>query len=241
MTKKLPLIPTIFTIFTVIVLLTLGTWQVKRLQWKNQLASEITERGAMPPMILVQDKIDLDAIKYRKIIVKGHLLNDKEVHLFTGAREMRGEPGYNIITPLEQEDGSVMLVDRGWAPAKKKEPESRPETIINGEVSIIGMLQSGEHPGIFTPENNISRNLWFWIDIPAIASFTGKTIPNVYVRALEGENDVGVLPIAGKSTIEIRNDHLEYAIIWYSLAIILSVIYLIYIKGQRSGSDQKKV
>jgi surfeit locus 1 family protein len=97
------------------------------------------------------------------------------------------------------------------------------------------MLQSGELPGIFTPENNPERNLWFWLDIPKIASFTGKTIGNVYVRALAGADDEGKLPMPGKANIEIRNDHLEYAIIWYSLAVILSVIYLIYVREQGLG------
>jgi surfeit locus 1 family protein len=235
MTRKFPLIPTAFSFFGIILLLTLGTWQVQRLNWKNHLIAQIAQRALMPPVTLEPGKIDIESLKYRKIIVKGHFLNDKEVHLFTGAKQMRGEPGYDIITPVEQADGTIILVDRGWVPANKKNPSLRPETLINGEILITGMLQSGELPGIFTPENNPERNLWFWLDIPKIASFTGKTIGNVYVRALAGADDEGKLPMPGKANIEIRNDHLEYAIIWYSLAVILSVIYLIYVREQGLG------
>ena len=236
------LIPTIFTLVTIIILLALGTWQLKRLYWKNNLVTEITERGKMSPLtILAHDKIDIDAMRYRKVSVTGHFLHDKEVHLFTGAREMRGKNGYNIITPLEQEDGSVILVDRGWVPAEKKERASRADNLPSGELSVVGMLQSGEHPGIFTPKNNIDKNLWFWIDIPAIAGFAGKALQNVYVRVLQNENDGNILPIAGKDTIEIRNDHLEYAIIWYSLALALLVIYLIYINGKGMSIGSKNI
>lgn len=195
----------------------------------------------MPPEPLPQDNIDIENLKYRKVIVTGHFLHDKEIHLFTGAQKMGGDPGYHIITPLERKKGSVILVDRGWVPAKQKAPESRPETLLKGDISITGMLHSGEHPGLFTPKNNPEKNLWFWIDIPTIAGFTGKTIENVYVRALAGGNDADSLPIAGKETIEVRNDHLEYAITWYSLSVILLVIYLVYIKQQEKELRVKKL
>ncbi len=233
MKAKLPLIPTLFTIASLIVLLCLGTWQVQRLMWKTNIVAKISERVALPPINLPKGEIDLEALKYRKVIVTGQFLHDKEIHLFTGSRELRGDPGYNIFTPLEAKDGTVVLVDRGWVPTTKKDSATRPETLLKGKISVTGMLHEGEHKGTFTPDNDIARNLWFWIDIPAVAGFTGKALDNVYVRAIvEGEaNDV--LPIPGKVTIEVRNDHLQYAIIWYSFAIILVIIYTIYIKAPK--------
>jgi len=235
MKVKLPLIPTAFTVLALIVLLTLGTWQVQRLAWKNNLVNEINKNSALPPIDFPYGNVDIEALKYRRVIISGHFLHDKEVHLFTGARVMNGDPGYNIFTPLENKNGEVVLVDRGWVPTKKKERESRPEALIDGEVSLVGMLHSGETKGRFTPDNNISKNLWFWLDIPTIAGFTGKHIDNVYVRALDDGADSAGLPIAGKATTEIRNDHLQYAVIWYSFAIILLIIYRIYIKNPESG------
>lgn len=231
MSKKLPIIPTIFTIFALILLLTLGSWQVKRLLWKNSVIAEISERVAMPPVDLPDGRIDIEKLKYRRIIITGHFLNDKEIHLFTGAKEMRGKPGYNIITPLEIGSGRVIIVDRGWVPASMKERDARKDTIINGDVSIIGMLHAGEHKAMFTPDNDIEKNLWFWIDIPAIASFTGKALDNVYVRALVEDGNERTLPIAGEAMVKVRNDHLSYAVTWYSFAIILLVIYTLYIRG----------
>ncbi len=232
---KLPLIPTVFTASALIVLLILGTWQVQRLMWKNNLHAEITAKAEMPPISLPRENINIETLKYLRVIVKGHFLHDKEVHLFTGARQMSGGSGYNIFTPMESKNGSVVLVDRGWVSAKQKERATRPETLLQGEISILGMLHKGEHKGRFTHDNNITKNIWFWIDIPTIASFTGKQLENVYVRALDGDGYNGNLPILGKATIEIRNDHLQYAIIWYSFAITLLVIYGIYIKKSGGG------
>lgn len=231
MKTKLPIFATLFTILAFLTLVSLGSWQVKRLLWKNNLIAEITERAGLPPIFLPDSPIDIENMQYRKIKLEGHFLNDKEVHLFTGANRMKGDPGYNIITPLEMADGRVVLVDRGWVPAKKKEQEKRQETIINRGVSLVGMLHKGEHKGLFTPDNDIAKNLWFWLDIPAISGFTGKTLDNVYVRALAEDGEVDDLPIAGKAEVQFRNDHLQYAITWYSLAIILLVIYLVYIRG----------
>lgn len=240
MKTKLPLIPTLFTIPALIVLLCLGSWQVKRLMWKNNLVAEISERSALQPLELPGSKIDIDSLRYRRVIATGHFLHDKEIHVFTGAREMRGEAGYNIVTPLENKDGTVVLVDRGWVPADKKDSANRPETLLKGEISILGMLQDGEKKGMFTPQNDLARNLWFWIDIPAIAGFTGKPLENVYVRAIEDKDISNPLPIPGKATVEIRNDHLQYAIIWYSFAVILSVVYTIYVKNLGKESKTRK-
>ncbi len=230
MKTKLPLIPTIFTIAAIIVLLTFGTWQVQRLVWKKNLVAQIAEKVALAPIEL-PDNIDIESIKYQRILLEGHFLHDKEIHLFTGPHKMNGESGYNIFTPLETKNGKVVLVDRGWVPAKQKQSANRPETLIEGEVALIGMLHAGEHQGRFTPDNDIEKNLWFWIDIPAIAGFTGKQLDNVYVRALDTDGVENILPVAGKATIELRNDHLQYAIIWYSFAVILLIIYIIYIRG----------
>ncbi len=229
---KLPLIPTIFTIAAVIILCGLGSWQVQRLLWKNNLIAQIDERVKLPPVKLNLDNIDLDKLKYRKVIVTGNFLHEKEIHLFTGAREMRGDPGYNIFTPLVQNNGAAILIDRGWVPAKLKERETRPESLLAGKISITGMLHSGERQAMFTPPNDPARNLWFWIDMPIIAGFTGKEMQNVYVRALADASNNDILPIPGETKINLRNDHLEYAIIWYSFAIILLVIYSIYVRSE---------
>jgi surfeit locus 1 family protein len=224
-------IPTFITIAGLILLLSLGTWQMKRLEWKNSHIQQINEKAKMPAVFLPEQINDLQENKYRRVKVVGKFDHDKEVHLFVGSRSPRGRPGYQILTPLKRQNGSYILIDRGWVEADIKARENRPETLIEGEVEIEGLIHLGETPGRFTPENDITKNLWFWIDIEAIEKYAGINLQKFYVRALKKDKK-DVYPIASQEFIKIRNDHLQYAITWYSLAFILLVIYFIYHRKQ---------
>lgn len=234
------IIPTIFTFVAFATLITLGTWQIERLNYKNAMVESVNERIKLPPISLPSMIDDVEKFRHRKIKLEGIFLHDKEIHLFTGPKVMKGKPGYNILTPFKLDNGETVLVDRGWVISTKKEAETRPETLIGGHVSLTGMIHRGETPGYFTPDNDTVKNLWFWIDIATISSSSGIKLQNLYVRALKKKdatkNDV---PIAGEATIALRNDHLQYAITWYSLAIILLVIYFIYIKKEVRNRDGK--
>lgn len=227
MNKKI--VPTIFTICAFITLITLGTWQVQRLKWKLNLISEVEIKTSLPPSPLPEYTKDLEKLQYSKIALQGHFLNDKEIHLFTGQKVFKGDSGYDILTPMQLSDGRFVLVDRGWIPSDIKSAEKRPETIINGDIKLTGMFHKGEEKGRFIPENDVKNNLWFTIKMDEISAVTGLPLGSFYIRALENPSDTKY-PIPGDEKIEYRNDHLQYAITWYSLAIILLVIYFLYMR-----------
>ncbi|MDB2414635.1 SURF1 family protein [Rickettsiales bacterium] len=221
------LIPTIFTIPALIVLLGLGSWQVQRLNQKEALIAKIEEKSSLPAVNMPGNITDLEKWQYRKIKLSGRFIHDKEVHLYTGPKVMHGRPGYNIFTPLLLKNGSFVWVDRGWVPSEVKEASARPSTLVKGDVDIIGMLHSSETPGSFTPENMVDKNMWFWIDIPSMSKNSSIKTPDYYVRLIRKTGDT-TFPVGGDVEIRHRNDHLQYAITWYSLAIILLVIYVLY-------------
>lgn len=221
------LIPTIFTVLAVILLLTLGTWQLYRMQWKNNLIAAVDSKMSLPVEELPAKIDNIDDIMYRRFTVSGHYLNDQEIHLFTGPRAVRGTPGYDIITPLKRDDGSIVLVDRGWVPNDKKSSDTRPETLVTTGVTVEGMLHKGETPGRFTPENDPEKNLWFWIDTKAISQKIEQPVGDFYLRRIKKDDDAD-LPIGGDMAVSYRNDHLQYAITWYLLAFIAIVIYVLY-------------
>lgn len=225
-------IPTFITAVALIVLITLGSWQMNRLNWKQDVIRQMNEKSSLEPMELPAVIDNFDELKYRRVKLKGEFMHEKEVHLFVGARSERGRPGYDILTPFKKEDGSYVLVDRGWVDYDKKLAANRLETLVKGVVEIEGMVQNAEHKGRFTPDNDVEKNLWFWIDIDAIKSYAGVHLKNLYIRALKKEGD-NTYPIAGEKIIKIRNDHLQYAITWYSFAIILLVIYFLYHKNEK--------
>jgi surfeit locus 1 family protein len=227
MKSKSLIIPTIFTIFALLVLLILGTWQIQRLLYKENLIKTLNEQATLPAIELPENLTDILDKEYRLVRLRGEYLHDKEMYLFTGSLSARGPSGYNILTPFKTSQGRYILVDRGWVGAERKSPDTRPETLTSGSVDLVAMIHKGERPGRFTPDNDVVKNLWFWIDIDAIKSYAGVPMENIYVRLLKTKGEV-TFPIAGDATIKVRNDHLQYAITWYTLAVILIVIYFLY-------------
>ena len=231
-------IPTLFTISALLVLLTLGTWQLQRLEYKENLIQNLNEQAKMPAIQLPSDLSTVLDAEYRHVRVQGQYMHDKEIYLFTGAMSARGPSGYNILTPFKTSDGRYILVDRGWVDSDRKLPERRPETLTEGAVDITAMIHKGERPGRFTPDNDIVKNLWFWIDLEAIKTYAGVPLENLYVRLLKNKEEV-TFPIAGDATIKMTNDHLQYAITWYTLALILIVIYFLYSRKAKEQIDKR--
>lgn len=234
---RLPIIPTIFTICALVVLVGMASWQVKRLLWKDALIKEINAKLEILPVKLndlsfAKDEASFEQMQYRKFRIKGKFLHESEMHLFTGAREMKGDLGYDILTPFILDNGEVVLVDRGWVPSDMKDQMSRPKTLHEGEAELVVMLHKGEvRPSAFTPNNDLLKNIWFWIDMPLINEVLKLKLGNYYFREVAvGYVGKDILPAPGKVNIELRNDHLEYAITWSLLAVILLVIYVLYVR-----------
>lgn len=229
---KPKLIPTITTLCAFFLLVYLGVWQVKRLYWKNSLISTMNEKIAMPP-VSVDDVIkDVEGNKYRKIELKGEFLHNQEKYLFVGKRSARSLQGFDILTPFKLENGEVVLVDRGWIDADRKKKNMRSETLVKGTQKLVGMVHKGEKKGKWTPENDAEKNFWFWIDLQEIKENSSITQDDFYVRLVKNSND-NSYPIAGDTVIRQRNDHLQYAITWFVLAITSLVIYFVYHRSQR--------
>jgi len=217
--------PTLMTLPAVIGSLALGAWQVHRLQWKNEVIAERQARRDAPPLAALPDRFDPAQHEFRKVRVTGRFLHDKEMYL--AARSFRGNPGYHVITPLAVASGAV-LVNRGWIPLERKAPDSRKVGNPEGEVAVEGYLRAETGPGWFTPKNEPEKNFWFFIDIAAMARAHGiaKVAP-YYIEAGPAENPGG-FPVGGQTRFDIPNDHLQYALTWFSFAVIGIVIYLLY-------------
>lgn len=225
--------PLLFTVVGVCVLLCLGTWQVFRLQEKNQYQAKISERIALPPMEDVAADVDLEANEYRRVLLHGRFLHDRTFYVFTGPIEHGGKPGFLLITPFERADGAVVLVDRGFVLQEQKLPEARPDTMVEGEVSLVGMLHRSEKKRRFAPEDDVAKNMWFTISVPRMEQAFGSPVAPYFVRVLRAPNEPKGLPVAGDPTIRVFNPHLEYAITWYALSVILGVIYVLFRRSQR--------
>jgi surfeit locus 1 family protein len=221
--------PTLFTVPVLAALVALGSWQVQRLHWKEALIAERQARSTVPSMAL-PDVIDRpDDLEFRAVRVQGTFHHDRELYL--AARTRESVVGLHVVTPMTLEDGRALLIDRGWVPDSRRDPATRPEGQLSGVVALEGLVRTGgwKGPGFMKPDNLPAENLWFWVDPPAMAAAAGLpgAVAEVYLDAGPAENPGG-LPIGGQTRINLQNDHLQYAITWFSLAIALLVIYAVY-------------
>ena len=238
MTFRPTLWPTVFTIPALIVLLGLGTWQVQRLYEKREQIAERTARTTAAAVALPAAGTPLSAaaladLDYRHGAATGVFLHEHEMYL--AARTMEGSVGYQIVTPLQEADGSVILVNRGWVPEARKDPTKRPEGQVAGTVTVDGAIRAPGAQHWLQPDNQPAQNIWFWSDLPAMAAYAGvapdKLAP-VFLEAGPAPNPGGI-PVGGQTKVNLPNDHLQYAITWYALAAGLAVIYVLYHRQPR--------
>jgi surfeit locus 1 family protein len=222
--------PTLVTLPALAVLIGLGTWQVQRLQWKTELIAQREAALAAPPVALPDDPAGFAALAFRRVEAAGRFLHERELHL--QPRVLHGQVGAHVLTPLQLDDGRILLVNRGWVPEAARDPARRPEGQVAGPQTVTGVLRAGFAPGWFTPENQPAANQWFWIDIPAMARIVGEPLLPAVLDA-DARPVPGGLPVGGQTPTEIRNDHLQYAVTWYALAVALLVIYVLFHRQPR--------
>ncbi|MDH7784823.1 surfeit locus 1 family protein [Ochrobactrum sp. 19YEA23] len=209
-----------------IILLVLGTWQVERLFWKEALIASTNERIKEPSLSLADmEKLykEKGTVEYLPVTVSGTFMHQGERHFLS---TYEGAAGYNVYTPLMLEDGRFVLVNRGFVPYEKKDPATRADGQLDGPVSITGLARDplSAKPGFFLPNNDIAKNIFFWKDWAAMAESADlPDINQVVPFFIDADNkpNPGGLPIGGVTIIEFPNNHLQYAVTWYGLALAL--------------------
>ena len=136
-----------------------------------------------------------------------------------------------MVTPLRTDDGRIVLFDRGWIPSEKKEPPKRAEGQVAGRVELTGIVRRSQVRRQYAPENVPDKNVWFHVDVPLMRQLAGAPpdprLDSFFLDADAAPNPGGV-PIGGQTRLDIPNDHLQYAITWFLLALALAGVYLAY-------------
>ena len=215
---------TVIALPAFLVIVGLGTWQVHRLAWKTELIAYREAQLAASPVAL-SDVADggVAMADFRRVTVRGEYLHDREI--FVGATR-DGRVGFHVVTPLRRSDGSAVLVDRGWIPSEARAQRLRADGQVEGLVTVEGVIRSTPRRGAFTPDNDLAKNYWFWFDFAAMAAFADVAAPAYVVEAGPAGNPGG-LPIGREFSVGLRNEHLQYVITWYILAVALAVIYVL--------------
>ena len=160
----------VFIIFFIFVFIGLGTWQIIRLNWKNNLILEIENSLKNPPVELAQSKKE----NFLKIKASGSIDFDKQIYLYN--LNESGTPGFEVINPITIGDENF-LINRGWIPFEKKGTQ---EINVFDQKNIIGTLKLQGRKNIFKPDNDLDENYWFSLnreDISKSVSYTHLTLP----------------------------------------------------------------
>jgi len=216
----------IFGLAGLATLLWLGSWQMQRLAWKQAIIQEIDARVAARPVAL-PDHPDPVRDKYLAVSVTGTLLA-QELHVLVSRKRIGA--GYRIIAPFELSDGRRILVDRGFTPTDRKTAAR-----AIGDMQITGTLHWPDEVDSFTPQPDVAGNIWFARDVPEMARVLGTDPVMLIVRS---RTDPAVTPLPVDSSA-ITNDHLQYAITWFSLALVWSAMTVYFLWRTRADAESK--
>ncbi|HTV84681.1 MAG TPA: SURF1 family protein [Dyella sp.] len=211
----------------------LGNWQVRRLAWKTTLIEHVSQRVHAPPVAPPGPgewaHVTADADEYRHVRVSGVLLNDRQTLVWTASDE---GSGFWVMTPLRTDDGSIVMINRGFAPTDWCGRDGHCAAGPAGEVTITGLLRMPEPQG-FLRHNDPARNSWYTRDVAAMAAARGLHDVAPYFIDADASPAYGAQPSwpeGGKTVLDFPNNHLSYLITWYLLALmtLAAAIYVGY-------------
>ena len=200
------LVPSIAAAVALAILVSLGTWQLERKAWKEGLIATITERLAAPPVTLPAPaewpRLNSAQDEFLRVTLRAELLNDRESFVYTGGSTLRdatGGPGYWVFTPARLTGGALVMVNRGFVPEGKQDPASRAAGQIAGSLDMIGVLRWPELPGLFIPNGDPARNIWFARDSTAICARERFPEPQLSRSVREKAKRAAIRAAIGKS------------------------------------------
>jgi surfeit locus 1 family protein len=206
----------ILFIFFIFIVLSLGTWQVFRLNSKSQLISDLENNLKRNS---VDFNVDIDK-EYTKVLLKKKNLKSK-IFLY---HLNKGEIGFKVIVPYEVNSSLLVLVDKGWI--RKDKINSIKNSLLNDDI-IEGYTKKIREKKLFTPKNNIKEDFLYSVEIDNLKKSLNKNIyPLLIIQTSKTKKDI----IPNDYHVGLSNNHLQYAITWYGLALFTIIFFLYYRK-----------
>jgi surfeit locus 1 family protein len=216
------------------VLLSLAQWQANRAKWKEGLIADLSQRLAAAPTELPSPDrwpdLKAETSEFVRVRIQGEALPHEAFVYTTGSSlrpDVRGV-GYWVFVPVRLRDGSIVVVNRGFVPEGRQDAKTRPAGHSAGQVDLVGSMRWPEARGLFTPNDNPSRNLWFVRDQLAIAAEKGwGDVAPFYVEQ-EAPPASGGFPQVGRLVPDLPNNHRQYEITWAGLALVLAGVFSVF-------------
>jgi surfeit locus 1 family protein len=233
------LAPGLAALAALAVLLSLGTWQLSRLGWKQGLIAQVEQRATATPVPLPDRsgwaRMTQERDEYRRVTVTGTFRHDREVYLYHVAGDSRrqdaGRPrgqGYFVMTPLTTSDGATVIVNRGFVPAERRDPATRREGQVEGVVTVTGLVRFPEPRGTFAATDDDFRRIFYTRDLAKMASAADLAGAAPFSIDADATPVPGRWPQGGETLLSFPNRHLEYALTWYGLALTLIGVFAVF-------------
>jgi surfeit locus 1 family protein len=217
----------IFVVVGIAILLVLGTWQLQRLKWKEDLLAHIAAlQGAAPAPLADLAGRSPQALDFVRASLD---CADLETRPHASVYAIQdGEAGSRWVVACPAPGGRSILVDRGFAGEDETASPGAAQT-----ATVVGVLRQVSKPSWATPANDPARNRWFWRGVPAMAKALNAPDPLPVVLMLESPAPASGAPHPAPLPTEIPNRHLEYALTWYGLAGALAGVYIALLLRRR--------
>lgn len=213
-------------------LLALGTWQVQRRAWKLDLIERVEQRVRTPAMAAPGPErwpqVSAATDEYRHVRLQGTFLHRHET--LTQASTVLG-PGFWVLTPLRTAEGTVVLVNRGFVPTEEAPRRAARQALSpdGAPITLDGLLRLSEPGGGFLRRNDPAGRHWYSRDVRGIAAAQGLDTTTVAPFFVDADADPtqtasapSTEPVGGLTVVAFHNNHLMYAVTWYTLALMVA-------------------
>lgn len=227
---------TMFALAGIAILIGLGVWQLDRKVWKENLIATLNARlssapGDLPPRAGWARLRESDE-EFRLVTFPAEFLDGEEALVYTAGSPLRPDvkgPGYWIFAPARLAGGSVVVINRGFVPADHKDPSTRAEGTMHGIVDVVGVVRWPEKRNSFTPDDDPKNNVWYLRDSSSIATSKNWAAAAPFYIDQVAPVPAGGWPKPGKLVVNLPDNHLQYAITWFGLALALAGVYSVWL------------
>jgi cytochrome oxidase assembly protein ShyY1 len=236
----------IFTLLMVVLFAGLGVWQLHRRLEKHALIAALTERLAAAPVPLPQPSQwrALDAAKdeFRRVRFAASYARLPDAMVYgagSAVREDISGPGTWAFLPARLAGGAMVVVNTGFVPNTMQDRAQQDRAVTrlvsDAPVTLTGYIRFPEIAGLLTPSENPSKRLWFARDQLAMAHALGWGEVAPFYIDLEQPMPESGIPKPGPLAVHLNDDHLQYAITWFTLAGAVAIAFALWWRKQRPG------
>jgi cytochrome oxidase assembly protein ShyY1 len=233
-----------FTLLMVAVFAGLGAWQLQRRVEKHALIAALTERLAAAPQPLPSSAqwsaLAPDRDEFRRVRFSATYQARPDAMVYSSGSAVRDDisgPGTWAFLPARLAGGEIVVINAGFVQNTMQDRSQQDRAvswlITNEPVTLTGYIRFPEVAGVLAPSENIAKRLWFTRDHFAMARALGWGEVAPFYIDLEAPLPANGIPKPGPLTIHLKDDHLQYAITWFTLAGALLIAFGIWLRAQR--------